>query len=264
MKVFLACGDEMDISQYIIGVILAFSRIASFLFLIQFLKSRTIPAVAKIVISLALSMAVAGQMSEVTVSTLPELIGLIVMQTLIGITLAFVVELIMTSVEIAGGIIDIDMGFSSITVLDPSSNRQVTIVSTVFSTLFTVVFIQIGGLHFLISGIIFSFKFATPEFFIGKLSFIEAILAVFSYMLVASIQIALPFIATMFIVNMVLLILGKSAPQMNIFMTMYMIKIAVGLFVLYISLPFLSEVFMQINDHLTEDFADVMNEIFMK
>lgn len=264
MKAFLECGDRMDISQYMIGVMLAFSRVASFLFFVPFLKNNAIPSIAKVSISLAISMAVAGQMSEVVVTTLPSLIGVIVMQILVGITLAFVIEMIVASVSMAGGLIDIDMGFSAVTVIDPSSNQQVTIISNIFTIIFTLIFIQIGGIQFLISGIVYSFKFTTPAFFIGNASFIEMMLAVFSYMMLASVQIALPFTATMFIVNIVLLILGKSAPQMNIFNTMYMIKIAVGLFVLYATLPFLGEVFLQINDGLTEKFAEMMNEIFKK
>jgi len=254
----------MDISNYLIGMILAFSRVSSFLFMIPFLKNRSIPAIAKITISLAISMGVAGKMGELQVETMPQLVGLIAVQVLIGLTLAFVVEMVFASVTIAGGILDIDMGFSAVTLIDPSSSQMTTVISNLFSILFTIIFIQVGGLNFLISGIVYSFKFTTPEFFIAKASFMEIILVVFSYMLMAAVQLALPFIATMFIVNFILLILGKSAPQMNIFLTMFMIKIAVGMVVLYLSLPFIGEVFMQINEDMTEKYMEVMNEIFTK
>lgn len=254
----------MDITHYLLGIILSFTRVASFLFFIPFLKNKAIPAAAKIAISLGISIVAVDQIDKIEINNLVELAGMIAVQFLIGITLAFVIDMIVSAVIIAGGIVDMDLGFSAVTILDPSTNQNVTVISNIFNIIFTIVFIQVGGLHMLISGIVFSFNFLTPGFFIGNESFLEAILGVFGYMFIAAIQIALPFIATMFILNIVLLILGKSAPQMNIFLTMYMIKISVGILVLYISLPFLSEVFTQINDDMISYFSDVMNEIFKK
>lgn len=241
---------------------MAFTRVASFLFFVPFLKNRAIPVAAKIVISLGISMIAVDKIQGIEINNLPELVGMIVIQFLIGITLAFVIDMVVSSVTIAGGIIDIDMGFSAVTIVDPSAGRQVTVVSNLLYVMFTIIFIQVGGLRLLISGIVFSFNFLTPGFFIGNESFFESILAVFGYMMIAAIQIALPFIATMFILNIILLVLGKVAPQLNIFLTMFMIKIGVGLIVLYISLPFLAEVFIQINDDMINQFSDVMNEIF--
>jgi flagellar biosynthetic protein FliR len=252
----------MDISQYLIGLILAFSRVASFLFFVPFLRNKAIPSIVKITISVAISLVAVGKMGKLPVETLPDMVIMILTQILIGITLAYVVEMIFTAATIAGGILDIDLGFSAAQVMDPMTNHPVTVMSNFFSVLFTIVFISVGGVNFLIAGIVHSFAFTTPLFFMGHLPFLEVLMGYFNYMLVSSIQIALPLMATMFIVNFILLILGKSAPQMNIFQNMFAIKIVVGIFFLYVTLPFLGEVFMEINDSLMDKYLEVMKYMF--
>jgi len=252
----------MDISNYLIGLILAFSRVASFLFMVPFLRNHGIPPIVKITISVAISMVAVEKMGKIPIETMPDMVMMIVAQMLIGFTLAFVVEMIFTAATIAGGILDIDLGFSAAQVMDPMTNHPVTVMSNFFSVLFTVVFISVGGVNFLIAGIVHSFTFTTPFFFMGHLPFQEMLLSYFNYMLVASIQIALPLMATMFIVNFILLILGKSAPQMNIFQTMFAIKIVVGIFFLYVTLPFLGEVFMELNDALMDKYLEIMKYMF--
>jgi len=252
----------MDISSYLIGLILAFSRVASFLFMVPFLRNHGIPAIVKITISVAISMVAVEKMGKIPIESMPDMLVMIVAQMVIGFTLAYVVEMIFTAATIAGGILDIDLGFSAAQVMDPMTNHPVTVMSNFFSILFTIVFISVGGVNFLIAGIVHSFAFTTPFFFMGHMPFQDMIIGYFNYMLVASIQIALPLMATMFIVNFILLILGKSAPQMNIFQTMFAIKIVVGIFFLYVTLPFLGEVFMDLNDALMDKYLEIMKYMF--
>jgi flagellar biosynthetic protein FliR len=201
-------------------------------------------------------------MGEIGVKTVPEFIMLIVIQIFIGMTLAYIVEVIFSASRMAGGLLDIDMGFSASQIIDPTNGRPTTVLSNIFFLLFMIIFISVGGINGLITGIIYSFKFTTPGFFIANDSFIEMILGVVLYMFTAAIQIALPLIATMFIINFIMLIIGKSAPQINIFANIFIIKIALGMLLLYITLPFVGEVFSQMNDVLMDKFIEAINEIF--
>lgn len=230
--------------------------------MVPFLRNHGIPAIVKITISVAISMVAVEKMGKIPIESMPDMLVMIVAQMVIGFTLAYVVEMIFTAATIAGGILDIDLGFSAAQVMDPMTNHPVTVMSNFFSILFTIVFISVGGVNFLIAGIVHSFAFTTPFFFMGHMPFQDMIIGYFNYMLVASIQIALPLMATMFIVNFILLILGKSAPQMNIFQTMFAIKIVVGIFFLYVTLPFLGEVFMDLNDALMDKYLEIMKYMF--
>jgi flagellar biosynthesis protein FliR len=112
--------------------------------------------------------------------------------------------------------------------------------------------------------IMYSFKFTDINFFLGEAIFIELILAVFMYMMTATVQIALPFIATIFIVNFIFLIIGRAAPQINIFANMFIVKIALGFLFIYVTMPFLGEVFMQVNDNMNLKMFEIMEVMFKK
>lgn len=254
----------MDIDQFFVGIIIAFTRVASFLFMISFLRGKYIPLIAKISVALGISLVAAQQMTEVPILTMSDLITTIIIQFLIGVSLAFCMEMMFSVAKMAGSVVDMDMGLSASQVVDPGSGHRTTVIANFFNIIFVIVFISLGGLNQLILGITYSFKFTTVEFFMNKAEFIDMIIVIFSYMMTATLQIALPLTASMFIVNFILLILGKAAPQMNIFMNMFAIKIALGFVFIYITIPFLAEVFTQMNEVMMEKYYGMLEIIFTK
>ena len=83
-------------------------------------------------------------------------------------------------------------------------------------------------------------------------------------MMTATVQVALPFMATIFIVNFIFLIIGRATPQINIFANVFIIKIMLGFIFILLAIPYLSEVFMQINDVLTEQLFEVLEVLVKK
>lgn len=249
--------------EFFTGLLLAFARIASFLFMVPFLKGSTIPSMVKVVISLALALFAANDMAQVEIESTLGFVFLIFLQIMMGAALAFFVEMFFQISVMAGSLMDFDMGLSMAEVVDPSSGRRVTVMANIFHILFTVIFIAVGGMHMLIANIMYSFKFTEPNFFLADASFMELLLAVFAYMMTATIQLALPFMATIFIVNFIFLIVGRATPQINIFANIFIVKIMLGFIFIFLSLPFLSEMFMQINEVLTERLFEIL-EIMVK
>lgn len=249
----------MEISGFLIGMILGFSRIAAFVFSVPFLKGKTIPMMAKVVVSLGISLAVAQEIGEqIVVTNMMEFVLLIMMQLLAGLTLGYVVQLIFAIAHIAGGIVDMDLGFSMMQVMDPSSSSRVTVLSNLYYILFGFIFIKLGGLNQVVLGAVYSFKVVEPSFFVAKPAFFELLLSLFGYVLTAGVQLAVVFTATVFILNFIILVLGKNAPQINIFANMFGIKIMTGLFLLYIMLPFLGVAFEQLTEGMFDKYLDVV------
>lgn len=254
----------MDISSYVMAMMLAFTRIAAFLFFIPFLRTNMIPAIAKITVAFSIALSVLPEMKDVAISNIPEFVGMLFTQFLIGITLAFVVEIIFTAVRIAGGIMDMDTGFAAVNLIDPTSSQQTTIISNLLVLLYTIIFVAVGGINSLIYGITYSFKFTTVDYFAAQPTFYQMFMDLMLYMFTAAIQIALPVMATLFILNIVILIIGKTAPQLNIFMSMFAVKILVTFIFLYIALPYIGDVFGSLNDMLMEKYMLAIDEIFTK
>lgn len=244
------------------SMILAFSRISAFLFMIPLLKGRYVPSLAKLTIALALSFAAVGKMPKMDLNTMPEMTVAILVQVGIGITLGYIVATIMAAVSTAGGIMDMDVGFSMANILDPSTNTNTSVLQSLLSNLFYLSFLALGGLSSLVMGIVASMTFVTPTFFFADANFMDYVLSIVLYMFTAAVQISLPMTGAMFILNITMLVIGKSSPQLNIFMNGIGIKIAVGIIMLCLLLPFIGEVFTSMNEVMLDKFTEVMSYLF--
>lgn len=254
----------MNLGGNLTEVIFAFARISSFLFVLPLLSGKMIPRMAKMVLAVGLSLAVVGKIDVSQINDTFEVIGYLIMQIIIGITLAKIVEMLMIIPTIAGSIMDMELGFSSISMYDPTTKQNNTILGVMLNIMFVVIFISLGGIQNLIIAIIRSFELTDTLLFLGKKEFLEFYTSVGVYMLSSAIQIALPIMGAMFIVNFVLLIIGKTAPQTQIFTNMFPIKIAAGLLFIAVTIPILGNVFEYISSHLLDEFVRSFNYTFKK
>lgn len=251
-------GEELS------AIIMAFARIASFLFFIPFLSGKMIPGISKVVIALALSFAVADKIEVRDFENVVQLVGYVVVQIGIGLTLAKIVEFMASIPKMAGALMDIDMGFAQATIMDPSTNQSNTILATALNMLFVLIFVSLNGVNQLIFTLVKSFELTETLRFLTNGQFLEYLLGVFAYMFVSAIQIALPIMGSMFVVNFVLMIMGKAAPQMQIFQNMFAVKITLGLIFIAVTIPILGDVFAYLTEELINEYNNSFNYLFKK
>ncbi|MDA1674919.1 MULTISPECIES: flagellar biosynthetic protein FliR [Bacillus cereus group] len=254
----------MNLGDNLTVIICAFARISAFLFMIPLLSGKMIPRMAKIVLSVGLSLAVVGRVEVSTFQSEFELIGYIIMQVIIGVTLAKIVEMLMVIPTIAGSIMDMEMGFSSVSLYDPTTKQNNTILGVMLNIMFVVSFISLGGIQSLIMTIVRSFELTETLMFLGKKEFLELVTSIFGYMLSSAVQIALPIMGAMFVVNFVMLIIGKTAPQTQILTNMFPIKIGAGILFLAITIPIMGDVFQHLSEKVIEEFIHSFNYMFKK
>jgi flagellar biosynthetic protein FliR len=252
----------MDITTTFMAILLAFARITAFLFIVPVFRQSSIPAISKITIGVALSFASLSKMPELDIHSMPSFALALLIQVAIGITLGYIVEVIISAASMAGGIMDMDIGFSMAMMMDPATKQNSSVLQVLLSTLYYVIFLATGGFNALMTTIVASMKFIQPTAYFGNQSFMDYILSVVLYMLTAAVQISLPLTATMFILNIIMLVIGKSSPKLNIFMNGIGIKIGVGILMLCMVMPFVGQVFISMNEVLLDKFNDALMEMF--
>ncbi|MCK2000002.1 flagellar biosynthetic protein FliR [[Brevibacterium] frigoritolerans] len=250
----------MSIDQYWILVLLALARSISFIFFLPFFKSSSFSKMPKVAIALGISMFVAYRMEPIQIDNIWQFAGLLLLEFFVGIILAYIVEMLVSIPRIAGSYLDLDIGLSS--PFSDINHQQTTIISSIFDSMFLLVFLVMGGFDELFAGFIYSFGFdiSTQLLFGGDL--LDFILETFTYMFFGALQIALPFLMATFLVNLAMLLMSKSVDKINILMNVFGVKIIVGLLLVFIAIPTLSIVFQQVNDTLIEKFLEAMNYMF--
>ena len=167
-------------------------------------------------------------------------IVLIAQEAIIGLALGLTARLVYSAVQQGGLIAAQQMGFSDAGVFDPISGSQSRPVATFFEMIFALLFLAAGGHYLLLKIIASSFKSfpvaGTPD--ISLLT--EGIVVAGSTMMLFALKIAAPVLAAFLVLAVLLCILARVLPEMNILMTSFPLRVGVGIFMAGVIMPSLN------------------------
>ena len=178
----------------------------------------------------------------------------IVQQVLIGMSLGFAVRIVFAAIEFAGELIGLQMGLNFAGFFDPMSGGTATAASRFFSVCVGWLFIVTGGHLAIIAAVIQSFQVfpVGPEPF----AFLRTVqpqtwgAEVFRL----GLWIALPMVAMLLFVNLVLGIVSRVAQQINVFAVGFPITVSVGLIGMLMTLPMMQTPFTMALERMLEHF----------
>ncbi len=229
-------------------------RITGFLVTAPFFSLRNVPFQVKA----GLAIFLAAILFYTVPSATPEYVGVldysmfVVKEALLGAIMGFFSNIAYHIIAFVGEIIDMEIGFSMINELDPATNIQTTITANVYGYLILLMMIITDMHHYFLRAIIDSFQVIG----LGQMSLNPATYHLMAKFLadyfIIGFQIVLPVYAAILVVNTILAILAKIAPQMNMFVIGLQIKIFVGLIVLVLIVELIPTVANFIFDEMKE------------
>ena len=238
-----------EINNALGGGIFIFARIMGFVRFAPVLNRKEIPGFVKLSFSLILTIIL-----MLTIETGPApkgtslVLGLI-LNAAAGMMIGFIANCIVQAISAAGDMINMQMGLSSAMVLDPTAGSQVSILGNFFGLLAVILFIHIGGVYWLINALHRSFEifpiYATviP---LDKLINKSYLITLTSNVLYVGLQIASPILLATLGQDLILGIISKTAPQVNVFQLSFLFKPVLGAAILLWIMPVIVNV---INDY---------------
>lgn len=229
-------------SDFAVAMVLALVRAIAWMSVCPPFSSPSIPRMVKIGFAGSLAFFAAGTLQH---DPLPQsnaqVLVQIVVQAFVGVILGYVVALFVTAVSAAGRLIDLFSGVNLPQALDPLSLVQSSIFGQFYNLVLTALLFTTGGVIVIVTGFLTSFKAVGTSFPPTTLATLSQIITgdVVSFF-AAAIEIAAPLIAVLFATQIVLALLAKSAPQINIFvfgMPLQVVMALVGVSVSLIALP---------------------------
>lgn len=223
--------------------LLIFVRVFAFLIASPLFALPGIPALARMGLAFCLAMLLYPVLPETTREIAADLTGYIlalVTETGVGLLLGILVSLIFYGIRSAGQYLDFQMGFALASAVDPLTGTQITLVGQFLHLLGLVFFFNIDGHHRLINALVQSFQFVplNAANFNPDLGLIAA--KAIAGMSLLAVQISAPILAILIIIDLALGFMAKAAPQINVFLLGFPLKILAGLFMLFILLPLLA------------------------
>lgn len=219
--------------------LLALLRTSAWLVLVPPFNGRTIPVQVKVAVALALAIPVAPQLvDQVPPPEVSALIGATLLQVLMGLALGFVTLLVFSAVQAAGELIDMQVGFSLGAMVDPLSGVNQAVFGRLYQLLALTLLFVIDGHLLLVRGLLASFEI-TPSWPGDWALLAERLVHDLGAFFVAAVQIALPLIAALFLAEVVLGLLSRAAPRMEVFILGFPLKIALALVLVGLTIPLL-------------------------
>lgn len=182
----------------------------------------------------------------------------------VGISMGYAVFLVFSSLYLAGGIIDLEMGFGIVNVMDPQSNTQVPIMGNFYYILTILLFLTIDGHHMLISTIIKSYDLLPLGEIVFRADILYGIITSFKHMFILGVKVAIPIVSIIFLTDIALGIIARTVPQMNVFMVGLPMKIAVGMIGMIVAFPIYLVILNEIYNGAYENILIILNGMWLR
>lgn len=258
--------DQLPISvDTIEAFLLVFARIATMLAMFPIFGAATIPPQAKVGLSLIVAMLVFIATPALhTVSaegspSVPILFLLIIKEVFVGLTIGFVGMFLFAAVQFAARLIDMEIGFGMVDLIDPMSEESITVMGQLWVIVFTIVLLLINGHYFFILAIEKSFAvipLAGVNVHSGPIASHFSKMAADIFVL--GLKMSAPVYVTLILTEITLGIVARTAPQINIYFVGMPGKILVGIATTVIAFPMLAGLFRKIFEGLMNDIWSVL------
>lgn len=240
--------NEAQIMAWVSPIFWPFLRVLAVFASAPIFSSRSVPVRTKIGLAFVIALCLQPALSDQAVISLtsPEALGAVIQQISIGVAIGLAVRIVFSAVEMAGEVIGFQMGLNFAGFFDPSTNAQTSTVGRFFGNMAMLLFIVLNGHLMLIQAIAASFQtFPTGGHAletVRQLRLHELGAVIFKY----GLWIALPMIGMLLFVNVVMGIVSRIAPQMNVFAIGFPLTLSVGLLGIAFTVPLLDRPVMEL------------------
>lgn len=159
-------------------------------------------------------------------------------EILAGALMGLFILLVFAAIQVAGQMIDVQMGFGIVNVVDPHWDQPVPLVGGFLHFFTILLFILAEGHHQVLRTLAWSFSVVPPGLAsVGDLA-VWGLMELAGWMFASALRLSLPVVGALFLVNLALGVLGRTMPQMNILVVGLPLKIIIGFIVLAAVIPF--------------------------
>lgn len=222
--------------------IIVFARMLGFIYLAPVFHRKEIPSIVKIGFVFILTITLTSVLHPSAPPAGNSLFLSIVLNFAVGAMIGYMARLILIAIEAGADMINMQMGLSSAMVLDPSTQSQISILEKYFSFFAILLFIQLGGIYWLFNAFMRSFEifpiFAT-SIPLAKIVNMDYLIQMTSNVLYMGLQIASPVLLATLAQDIILGIISKTAPQVNVFQLSFLFKPVLGAAIMIWILPML-------------------------
>ena len=220
--------------------LLVFIRISCFVFTAPFFSTTNTPRRVKAGLSIFTAYILFETITPHEVPLYSSVMGysfLVLKEAAAGLLLGLGANICIAIVQFAGKIADMDVGLSMMQLIDPLTSESSGFMGSFYQYTVVLIMLITDFHHYLIRALVETFtlipigqaQFSSEKLLTTIMQFLEDYMSI-------SFRICLPIVAAMLLLNCVLGILAKTAPQLNMFSVGMQIKVLLGLCILLLTI----------------------------
>jgi flagellar biosynthetic protein FliR len=241
--------------------LLVFVRVSAFFVTLPLFSHRVLPGVFRIGFAFFVALLMYESVPAEGMAIDFEYFLLMLKEAATGLFIGFAAYMLMSAIQVAGSLIDFQMGFALANVIDPQTGFQTPLLGQYLYIFALLLLLSVDGHHLLLDGVFYSYQWIPLDFAgfgFGSAGLAEAVIRAFAMMFVVAFQMAVPVVSVLFLVDVALGIIARTVPQMNVFVVGFPIKIAVSFIVLFIVMGVILGVVQQLFETMGYVMRDVM------
>lgn len=255
---------EITYSQYELETfLLILVRITSFIYIAPFFGQTNTPQRIKLGLALFLSFLVYNVLPEQSFDygTTFEYAMLVLKEAATGTLIGFSAYICSLIVVFAGYMIDMEIGLSMATNFDSQTRTQVSVSGQLYRYLFLLISLATGMHWYLLSALVDSFTAVPLGGMQVKLTLMGTLVDFVGEYFVIGFRIVLPVFASSLVVNIMLGIMTKIAPQIHMFSIGIQLKVIAGLLVMFMVVSAIPNITSVLSEKTKEILVEVIRDI---
>ncbi len=214
-------------------------RVSCFVYVAPFFSMKNTPANVRVAISFFTSLLLYQALTPAEAVTYSSLAGytvIVLKEALVGLLIGPAANICTSIVNFAGSIADMETGLSMVTLMDPTSRESTSITGALYQYVLMLMMIATGMYRYLFGALADTFILIPVNGAVLRAdSLVDSMLEFLSDYVIIGFRIVLPIFCSILLLNAVLGVLAKVAPQMNMFAVGIQLKVLVGLSVLFLT-----------------------------
>jgi len=208
-------------------------RLGTLMSFAPFFGSKAIPARIKAGLTMALTALIYPVCTpKVTASSPVEFVQVVLGEAITGLALALCVQVVFEGVQVAGQIFGFQIGFSLVNIIDPQTNVETPVLSTLHESVVLLIFLRLGVEQWLLRALVRSFEYVPPGSVTVSVGAARQLMGFAGGMFTTGAEIAAPILAATLLVDLALGLIARVAPQMPVLFLGMSVKSLVGIGVL--------------------------------
>ena len=214
-------------------------RVSCFVYVAPFFSMKNTHADVRVAFSFITSLLLYQALTPAEAVTYSSLAGytvIVLKEALVGLLIGLAANICTSIVNFAGSIADMETGLSMVTLMDPTSRESTSITGALYQYVLMLMMIATGMYRYLFGALADTFILIPVNGAVLRAdSLVDSMLEFLSDYVIIGFRIVLPIFCSILLLNAVLGVLAKVAPQMNMFAVGIQLKVLVGLSVLFLT-----------------------------